>query len=354
MHSSSSDKLTFKIGGEIMLELSDRKWAEFKLDRLFNIKNGKVTTIDKEGTTYPVVSACTTNNAVIGYSDDATNLLSGGRLTIGQQTAYCSYQENDFIATNNVVILYWESNIGRNVGLFFAAMINLAINGKFNYGRKLSAGRTADVIISLPFNDAGQPDYDFMEQYIAERSPDYSWAKGCIEPDAEISLSDRDWGEFKLKDLFVISGSKNYNKNMIEPKDFLDKSSDISINYVTRSKENNGVSGYIANNGYIAQEGNALTIGIEGMVCFYQGEPFVCGTNITVLRSKYLNPYTGLFFVNCINTASQGLYSYGARGFTLGRVKEQIIHLPIKADGTPDYDFMERYMKSLPFSKVLE
>ena len=46
-------------------------------------------------------------------------------------------------------------------------------------------------------------------------------------------------------------------------------------------------------------------------------------------------------------------YSYGNL-YRLGDLETHIIILPIKADGTPDYDFMEQYMKSLPFSKVLE
>lgn len=46
-------------------------------------------------------------------------------------------------------------------------------------------------------------------------------------------------------------------------------------------------------------------------------------------------------------------HSYGNQ-YRLGDLETHIIILPIKADGTPDYDFMEQYMKSLPFSKVLE
>lgn len=154
----------------IMLQLSDREWAEFRVGDLFNVFCGKVTTVDKSGSKFPIVSACTTNNAIIGYTDDDSKLLNGNCLTIGQQTAFCTYQGNKFVATNNVdVLVPIDTILNKNTGLFLCTVINNEINGKFNYGRKLSASRAVEVKINLPITQDGTPDYQFMHDYIAER-----------------------------------------------------------------------------------------------------------------------------------------------------------------------------------------
>ena len=59
---------------------------------------------------------------------------------------------------------------------------------KFSYGIKASQDRVSILTLSIPVTSNGQPDYDFMEQYIREREPDYSWATRCVKPDDSISL----------------------------------------------------------------------------------------------------------------------------------------------------------------------
>ena len=330
-----------------MLQLSDRDWAEFRVGDLFNVFCGKITTVDKSGSKFPIVSACTTNNAIIGYTDDESKLLNGNCLTIGQQTAFCTYQGNKFVATNNVDVLVPINIIlNKNTGLFLCTVINNEINGKFNYGRKLSASRAVEVKINLPITSDGTPDYQFMHDYIAEREPDYSWATQCIEPNAELSLTDREWAEFRVGELFTVTGSKTTSKIELE-------ASGIGKHpYVTTKATNNAVDGLYS---IATEKGNVIVIesAVNGYVT-YQGMDFSASAHVEKLIPKFeMNKYSGLFIVNMIRVLTNGMYNYGHK-FNQKRIKDTIINLPITPDGTPDYDFMERYIKSLPFSKVLE
>ncbi len=137
------------------------------------------------------------------------------------------------------------------------------------------------------------------------------------------------------------------------------------IKYITRTAENNGCE-LIVNNEQIlfVEKGNAISIGDTTATCFYQEEPFVTGDHIIVIRSNWLNKYTGLFITTLINL-EQYRYSYG-RAFLMNRVKDTIIKLPIcrNSEGLPiidetkrfsdkgyipDWQFMENYIKSLPY-----
>ncbi len=179
---------------------------------------------------------------------------------------------------------------------------------------------------------------------ILEREPDYSWATGCIEPNAEISLSDRDWAEFKVGDLFNVTGTKT-TKSGIKDKG--------KYPYLTTQATNNSVNGYTD---FATEKGNCI---IAESACVgyssYQEYDFTASDHVEKLvpYSSKFNRFIGLFINTMLRTSTEGKYNYGHK-FNQGRIREQIIHLPVTLDGQPDYDFMEQYMKSLPFSKVLE
>lgn len=100
-------------------------------------------------------------------------------------------------------------------------------------------------------------------------------------------------------------------------------------------------------------DGNCLTIGLDTQTCFYQDEPFYTGQNIHILRIDGANKFSYLFIAAIIKKKIKQLFSWGANGATLGRLKQENILLPIKIDGSIDFDFMENYIKSLPYSNYL-
>lgn len=86
----------------------------------------------------------------------------------------------------------------------------------------------------------------------------------------------------------------------------------------------------------------------------YQGDDFIgmsgkttCGYN------KHLNKYNGLFLATILSK-ERPKYSFG-RSWTGSRLLDTIVKLPaiLNSDGSysPDWQFMEDYIKSLPYSK---
>lgn len=100
------------------------------------------------------------------------------------------------------------------------------------------------------------------------------------------------WGEFKLSDLFEISGSKT------TPKQELEKYGSGEYPYITTQAVCNGVAGYYNK---WTEKGQCLTIDSAVLgTCFYH--PYKTSLDMKVHCLKplnyTLNKYSGLFLVN--------------------------------------------------------
>ena len=335
-----------------MLQLSDREWAEFRVGDLFNVKTGKAYNKNKiDVAEYGLrhISRATSNHGIDCYinldSIDGIVTYEGNCVTVSSipyTDGTCAfYQDKTFCCGVGVNIITHEL-MTPELGQFLCTCINHAVVGKYGMARSLSINMLKDEILNLPINQSGLPDYQFMHDYIAEREPDYSWATQCIEPNAEISLTDREWAEFKISELFQQERGKEK-----APKQNLDG----NIPLIVETELNNGKLKNAEPTRVFS--GNAISVSINvPKNVFYQENDFCASVNIAILRNEYINKYSGLFIANIISYANR-IYNYGNKQ-SKDRLNNTIINLPITQDGTPDYDFMERYIKSLPFSKVLE
>ncbi|MEB2803556.1 N-6 DNA methylase [Campylobacter upsaliensis] len=173
--------------------------------------------------------------------------------------------------------------------------------------------------------------WQFIEKYI-------NGIKGNIFSINTLSLNINKWGEFLLSDIFKCSTT------MLSIKDELLEG---NTPFISRTALNNGCDGYVEVEAKFITKGNCISIGAEGIYAFYQKEDFATGTNICVLRNEKLNQYVALFVCAVLNHEIYR-YSYG-RARNLGRVENETIKLPINHKGEPDFEFMENYIKSLPY-----
>jgi type I restriction enzyme M protein len=155
---------------------------------------------------------------------------------------------------------------------------------------------------------------------------------------------------FTLEDYFYIGG--NANKEKIS-KSSMTKNDLLKFNigeypYIVTSSENNGVNGLYDD---YAALGNCLTIDSATVgSCFYQARNFLYSDHVEKLYPKFkeFNKYIALYLTTVINL-EQFRYSYG-RKFNQARIKKTKIKLPIDKNGNPDWNFMQNYIKSLPYS----
>lgn len=148
------------------------------------------------------------------------------------------------------------------------------------------------------------------------------------------------WRWFPYHQIFDIKKGKRLTKEEMEPGE---------TPFIGSSEYNNGVTAYI--NEKPIHTSNTITVAYDGSVgeAFYQDTDFYALDSVNVLYPRfYLNPYIAIFLITLIRKEKYR-FSYG-RKWKLERMNESTIKLPVDKDGNPDWLFMEKYIKSLPYS----
>lgn len=148
---------------------------------------------------------------------------------------------------------------------------------------------------------------------------------------------------FGVTELFKIKGSKT------TPFLELDGYGRGKYPYVTTQASNNGTEGFY---NHYTEDAGVITFdsAVIGS-CAYQSLPFSASDHVEKLIPKFaMNKYVALFFVAVLNHEAYR-YNYG-RKCSQKRLRKITIMLPAKK-GKPDFEFIENYMKSLPYSSSL-
>lgn len=155
------------------------------------------------------------------------------------------------------------------------------------------------------------------------------------------ACSTDNWKEFSLGTLFTFVKGKRLTKADMLPG---------NVNFIGAISENNGVREHIDTTQ--VNSPNCITVNYNGSVgeAFYQDKPFWASDDVNILYPKNwkINKYIALFIITVIK-ANRFRFSYG-RKWTLDKMQQTIIKLPATAEGTPDYKYMEDFIKSLPYS----
>ena len=164
-----------------------------------------------------------------------------------------------------------------------------------------------------------------------------------------MNLNVDSWKEFRLGDLFSeMHKAEAHVKGELE---CYDVPLDNTIRFVSRTEMNNGCDCYVLNNSLSGiEKANAIAIGDTTATCFYQGEDFVCGDHMVICRADWINLHTALFIISILKQEKYK-YSYG-RAFKMELISNTMLKLPTAADNTPDWDYMESYIKSLNHKPV--
>lgn len=115
------------------------------------------------------------------------------------------------------------------------------------------------------------------------------------------------------------------------------------IPLVTAGFNNQGVAEYISNEEQTTFN-CGLTIDMFGN-CFYRDYKFKADDNILVFDSKNIPKEAKLYIASTINKVVGGLYSYSHQ-YRVKSFNNTIISLPTTSNGTPDWEYMEKYIKA--------
>lgn len=362
------------------MNLNTNEWKSFKITDLFNITAGTYYDFDsyQEGKT-PYVSASASNNGVCQMIDLPPD-FDGNRIVTGKVECKAFYQGIPFSATSDANVFTPKFPMTTNVGLFLTSIITFNEQGKWSYGRQCRIGDSKGIVLKLPIqhNSDGTPiidtekkyskngyipDWQFMEEYI--KSLHYKPLTTSRAHVAKKELKVAEWKDFDVGDIFNIQYGINMELNACEPCNMHDKD---AVAFVARTSENNGISAFVKKEPDMApQAAGTITCAGGGSVLstFVQLHDFYSGRDLYLLNTKENLSVKTKLFLTTVLLKNQYRYSYGRQANKT--LPTLLLKLPIQhhPDGTPvidpekkyskkgyipDWQFMEDYINSLPYS----
>ena len=329
-----------------MSQIDISQWKEFKVSKLFKPFHGKrLVKKNRIPGKIPFLTAGFDNQGV-------TNYLSGNfqiwhkPITI-DMFGNCFYHDFNCTGDDNVYALVNDkvSNLSK---LFIASVLNTQLNIQFSYKDQFRQNDLDKLVIKLPVDSNGDPDWQYMDTYIAKLTAlahkNVSSLKQAKAKPAKLNIDN--WVEFKIRDILSRIPVK---KTSYKATDLVKEADSINtIPLVAAGVNNQCVTGYAPTDNLTILQ-NCLTVSANGAnsgTVFYQNRRF------SILQDAYA--------LELINKAYRidTIYIYLAslltkllmqndwtNKATWNIVKDKHIKLPIDAKGEPDWEYMDNQVR---------
>lgn len=305
-----------------------------KISDYFNASYGKIKEPFgnfPDGDT-PFISSGDFDNGVVGFFDLEPiykNVISVARTGSVGSSFYHPYK---CAINSDCIILEPRKKLTQKQMFVFLLMLRKNIY-RYSYARKVTPERLLETKIPNNWENIGK-NVD-IKKLIEKLSRPMSNKK--------FSLNNKNCEWFNLGDLFAFEKGERLTK--------LDRiKGDIPL--ITAGENNNGISEHISFEDFKNKKKifeNKITVDMFFNV-FYHDYKYFSDDNIhTLIPVNFeLNKFNSLFLVTILNKLKYK-YAYG-RQVRLLRLPFEKIKLPVDSKGNPDWQFMENYIKSLPYS----
>lgn len=298
---------------------------QFDLYKLESDENSDINFVSRSSQNLGVICKVSTYNDTKSFPAGLITVTLGGTYLLSS-----FIQQDKFYTAQNIKVLTPKRDMSYNEKLYYCKAIE---TNRFRY---TSHGREANITLDvLPIPE--KVPIEFLEIKFEK----INTVDELPLLTSNFPLVQNTWRNFALNSLFKITGSQT--TPILE----LEEYGDGKYPYVTTQATNNGIEGFYD---FYSEEGNILTVDSAVLgYCSYQPDNFSASDHVEKLIPKFrMNKYIAMFLVTILNK-DQYRYNYG-RKCSQSRMKQIQIKLPTK-NGQPNFDFMENYIKSLPYSK---
>ncbi len=332
-------------------KLENLEWKDFKVQELFDVTlsagDNQLKKLENGAT--PLISAGINNNGVTGFiknGDGKSQLFKKNLISVdmfGQ--AFTHSYEFYAVSHGRINILLPKFNTNGLINQFIINSINLSVKNKFSYNVMCSSERLLECKLLLPTDSKGNPNWEFMENYIkqeqnkqSEKIKKYYSEKMTKLSEENLTLEDVDWKEFWIEDICEIkSGVRLTKANMRLG----------NRPFIGATENDNGITNFVDNTN-ASINSNVLGVNYNGSVVksFYHEYECIFSDDVKQLEIKnpsYRNKYSYLFLKQVI-LQQETKYTYGYK-FNATRMKRQKIMLPIDKKSEPHWQYMNTYMK---------
>lgn len=335
------------------LKLTDVEWGEFKVGDIFEIFTGSLIDNPKSGT-IPRITATDVNNGVAMFTSRYEEKARYFSNFISVSFLGSVFYHKDTVSLDMKIhgIKPCGYELKSESALFLIPLIK-NFSFKYSYGYQLSTRILVNQKLMLPINSQGQPNWQFMEDYIkqeqkqqAQKIIDYYERKLVELAGDVVGLDKVKWKTFRFTEVFQeIQRGKRLTKA---------NQTDGPTPYISSTSENNGVDAFIGNNTGVRKFEDVLTLANSGSVgsTFYQQFEFVASDHVTALKSKNADKYAYLFLSTVVKRLEEK-YSFN-REINDTRIKREKLILPADKEGNPNFQYMSDFVKKLELDKAQE
>lgn len=345
-----------------MNKISTSHWHEYRIGDLFDIHPTKAykltnSSLFEEDGINPVVVNSSFNNGIGGYTNQPVT-EEGNIITFSDTTTATAmfYQEKPFVGYAHIQGMYpigkYKDKWNEKSLLFFLSVFrNRAINSNFDYVNKFTRESAKEMMIKLPADKDGNPDFSYMEEYMKNREIAVSASLTKLQSAKQSAVFQKinttEWAAFHLYDIFEIDSGTKLDKAKMD-------TTTPKINFVGRSNFNNGITQKVKEiQGLKPYESGCLTLALGGAYlgsCFIQEEPFYTSQNVVVLIPKEDITFEAKQFIaTAIFKESQNNYRAFIKELNAHIKRDFVIKLPATVDGTPDYDYMTEFISKIKY-----
>ncbi|EMF0076320.1 restriction endonuclease subunit S [Enterococcus hirae] len=301
----------------------------------------------------PYISARKKNNGLKEFLPYTKNKIQKNSLTwnkIGDGGAGLAYYHPyDYLVDSiNVVVLYPKPKMNPYIGLFLSTLLSM-YKDVFNHGHTLSKRRFNTAKIKVPVTPQKSLNWDYMEQYIVNIMKTIEIPE--LEPikSSNVALNSVNWLPVQLGELFIPRRGNSGPKNKLKPGNTV---------LISAKKTDNGFDSMVTPPEKSTIYSNTLTVNNNGDggagIAYYHPYKFIATQDVTLLIPKFkLSKYSKIFISLAISSQRTGMgFGFGNK-LNSSRLERLSIMLPVKLDKSPNWEFMEDYIKSISNSYLI-
>lgn len=153
-----------------MTKIDTSGWKPFAIGSIFDVVKGtRLTKANMTPGNIRFIGSSAMNNGCTAMIGNTDNMHPANTITVcyNGSVGETFYQDEPFLASDDVNVLYPKFDMNREIALFIIPLIK-AISEKYNYIDKWKQEVMASDEISLPVDADGKPDWAYMNGYMSK------------------------------------------------------------------------------------------------------------------------------------------------------------------------------------------
>lgn len=144
------------------------EWKEFRIGELFDVVKGtRLTKANMIPGDIRFIGSSAMNNGCTAMVGNTENMHPANTITVcyNGSVGETFYQDQPFLASDDVNVLYPKFNMTKEIALFIAPLIK-SVSARYNYVDKWKQEDMIVDVIKLPVDASGKPDWAYMDAYM--------------------------------------------------------------------------------------------------------------------------------------------------------------------------------------------